>query len=415
MNVIKTISVFIVISSLWSCERDTKWKGQGIIAKVNTQSVPIQLQYKGIFDLKNGIYISNDFAGARLSGVALSNDTVTVLIAPENDPINPSPWYSFKVWSETEKLISLKLTYSNNAFHRYYPKLSRDGLVWQNIDSANYAVSKKSLDDIDQKPKNATITINIGPDTLWVSAQELVSSTHVDLWESALDDSSFVTTKEIGKSFEGRSINALRISETDDKNMIVIFSRQHPPEVTGYLAMQEFVNTICRNTELAKKFRSQYTTYVIPLINPDGVDNGNWRHNQGGVDLNRDWKDFNQTETSAIRDFLSHTIKASGGKYLFAIDFHSTWQDIFYTNSNEESNMPGLVPLWLDAIGKEFPDYEPNIRHNIDTIGLSSSTYMFYHYGAESLTYEVGDNTPKEFVKKKGEVAALKLMKLMLK
>lgn len=413
MNIFKSILVFIAIALLCSCKSDTKWKGQEIIKKVSTQSVPIQLQYKGIFNLKNGVYISNDFSGARLNGAVLSNDSlVSVLITPENEPINMSPWYSFKIWSEAKKNISLKLTYSKDASHRYYPKLSNDGVVWKNIDSTNYtAVSKNN-----EAPKEAIIKIEVSSDTLWVSAQELINTTHVNLWESRLNNNPFVKKTEIGKSSEGRSINTLRISNTDDKKMIVIFSRQHPPEVTGYLAMQEFVNTICEDTELSKKFRSQYTTYVIPNINPDGVDNGHWRHNKGGVDLNRDWKDFNQPETSAIRDFLNNTLKKSGGKYLFSIDFHSTWQDIFYTiDPKAESNMSGFIPIWLNEVKKEFNEYEPNIRSIPDTIGISSSTYMFYKHKAESLTYEVGDNTDREFVRLKGKVAAQKLMELMLK
>tara|TARA_R100001369_G_scaffold33639_1_gene58738 strand:- start:122 stop:532 length:411 start_codon:yes stop_codon:yes gene_type:complete len=124
---------------------------------------------------------------------------------------------------------------------------------------------------------------------------------------------------------------------------------------------------------MAKDFKAQYTTYVIPLVNLDGFDNGHWRHNLGGVDLNRDWKDLNQPENSAIRDFLSHTLKASAGKYFFAIDFYSTWENMFYiTNSNKESNMLGLISLSLDAVGKELVNYEPNIRPVPDTVGISS-------------------------------------------
>ena len=100
--------IFIIIPLLWSCKRETQWKGQEPVKRVSTQTVPIQLQYKGIFDLGNGAFISNEFEGARLNGVARSNDSlITVLIAPENTPINNSPWYAFKLWSETESEIYL--------------------------------------------------------------------------------------------------------------------------------------------------------------------------------------------------------------------------------------------------------------------------------------------------------------------
>lgn len=40
--------------------------------------------------------------------------------------------------------------------------------------------------------------------------------------------------------------------------------------------------------------------------------------------------------------------------------------------------------------------------------------FLFFEFGAESFTYEVGDNTPREFVVKKGEAVAINTMKLML-
>ena len=103
-----SLFIFIIISFLWSCKQGTQWEGQEPVKKVSTLTVPIQLQYKGTFDLGKGVFISNEFDGARLNGVARSNDSlITVLIAPENTPINNSPWYAFKLWSETESEIYL--------------------------------------------------------------------------------------------------------------------------------------------------------------------------------------------------------------------------------------------------------------------------------------------------------------------
>jgi hypothetical protein len=97
----------IVLVLFFGCKQDTQWEGQKPVEKVSTLTVPIQLQYKGIFDLGNGIYCSNDFNGARLNGVVLTDDTlVTILITPENAPINMSPWYAFKIWSEEKQNIS---------------------------------------------------------------------------------------------------------------------------------------------------------------------------------------------------------------------------------------------------------------------------------------------------------------------
>lgn len=415
----KTLFIFILlsISLIWGCKKDTQWAGQAPIKKVSTLTVPVQLQHKGVFDLGDGVYISNDYIGARLNGVARSNDKlISVLITPENSPINNSPWYGFKIWSETAKDIVVKLAYDQNGTQRYSPKISNDGLSWDMLDSMKYDIGMEDIDN-EEVPKSLTMQLSVSKDTLWVSAQELITSASVDNWTSGLLANTYVTKSKIGESSEGRPINLLKIGEADDQKMMIVISRQHPPEVTGFLAFKSFVETISSDSELANQFRKEYNTYLVPLANPDGVDNGHWRHSSGGIDLNRDWESFNQPETAAIRDFMVGKVKQSGGKFYFGADFHSTYQDIFYTISPKlKGNMPGLVPDLIDAIGEEFPDYIPNIKPSPGTGNRINSTSFFFHeFGAESVTYEVGDDTPREFVKQKGQVTAVKLMELMLK
>ncbi len=407
----------LLIATLWSCNRESQWKGQEPVKKVSTETVPIQLQYKGTFDLGTGIYMSNKFEGARMNGVARTNDTlITVLITPENSPINMSPWYAFKLWSDNPRDIYVKLTYPKDAAHRYHPKVSPDGINWVALDSASFRVTMKVIED-EPAAKDLTMKLSVGPDTVWVSAQEIITSDQLDKWMSGLESRSYVKRDTIGMSHEGRPVSLLKIGESDDQRMIMVISRQHPPEVPGFLAMQAFVETLCADTELAEAFRSKYNTYVVPMANPDGVYHGHWRHNLGGVDLNRDWEDFNQPETSAIRDFMKQLTTSKGGKFYFGVDFHSTQEDIYYTIGPElEGNMPGLVPELIEATAQEFPDYTPNIKpRSEEDARITSTAFLFFEFGAEALTYEIGDHTPRDFIQKKGKVSATKLMELMLK
>lgn len=106
----------------------------------------------------------------------------------------------------------------------------------------------------------------------------------------------------------------------------------------------------------------------------------------------------------------------NGSKFYFAIDFHSTFHDIYYTISPElKGNLPGLVPKVISAMGNEIPDYTPNIRPNeIDAAKINSTTSIFDEFGAEAVTYEVGDGTPGDRIKLKGELTAEHLMKILL-
>jgi hypothetical protein len=409
--------LFILLTSviLWSCSStNSQWKGQEPVKKVSTLTQPIQYQLKKTYDLGNGVYCSNEFAGARMNGVALTNkNEVCVLITPENTPINASPWYAFKIWSETKRNIRLKITYNEGVGHRYYPKISVDGKNWNNVDSTLFIADTASLSK-GETPKLCAMNLTISPDTLWIAAQELIVSKDIYQWASELAEKSFVSLSEIGNSKEGRQIKALQIGNPESKKKIIVLSRQHPPEVTGWLAMKAFTERLCETDELAQKFRNEYNIFVVPCVNPDGVDNGHWRHNAGGIDLNRDWEAFNQPETQAVRKFMQEQV-SNGGKFYFAIDFHSTYHDIYYTiDPEQKGNMPGLVPKVINAMAENISGYQPNIKpDDSEAARINSTVSIFYEFGAEAVTYEVGDDTPRDLIKLKGELTAESLMEIL--
>lgn len=389
--------------------------GSGQVKRVSTKTRPIQYQLKKTFDVGNGIYCSNEFDGARLNGVALTGvDEVSVLITPENTPINTSPWYAFKIWAEDSKNIQLKITYNKGVTHRYYPKISKNGKDWTNINSTLFLADTASINK-GEKAKFCTLNLSLSTDTLWVAAQELIVSKTINKWAENLAEKDFVAMSEIGVSKEGRPINSLQIGNPKSKKLLLVLSRQHPPEVTGWLAMKAFVERLCVDDDLTQKFRDEYTVYVVPCVNPDGVDNGHWRHGAGGIDLNRDWETFMQPETQTVRRFMQNKV-ANGDKFYFAIDFHSTFRDIYYTLSPKlKGNMPGLVPKVISAMGKDIPSYKPNIKPSgINGPKVNSTKSIFHEFGAEAVTYEVGDNSPRELIKKKGELTAKNLMEIML-
>ncbi len=330
-----------------------------------------------------------------------------------------SPWYAFKVWSKNKKEIHVKLIYPEFAKHRYAPQISRDGKNWKRLSLKRIEEEEKGTGNFGAKsrPKRIIMRLKASKEPLWVSAQELKTSKHVFRWIDEFSKKPFIKTSVIGTSKEGRPLRMLQIGKQDSKKMMLVISRQHPPEVTGYLAMKAFVKKIADGSRLSKNFRKDWCVYVLPLMNPDGVDGGHWRHNAGGIDLNRDWTQFNQPEGLAVSNFLRKRESETGGKFYFGIDFHSTWDDIYYPMpKNIVGNMPGLVYDWIDKLDEKIPSYEPNVSPTRRLKpAMISRNYFYYSHGMEAIVFEIGDNTPRKFIRRKGKVGARELMKLMLR
>lgn len=415
----KKISALLIALALAAGAYAQQYQGQPQIrGAVDTTSRPTDRQGKGVFPFnEDGVYFSNEFDGARLNRIERTGpNTYTIAITAENAPINMSPWYAFQVWSKTPGEISVRLTYPDGARHRYTPQLSGDGLQWSALDAGRITEEDQANAEggATARPKSVTLRLKTGPQPLWVSGQELHTSKRVFAWMDDTARTYGLQVSEIGKSTGGRPIKLLTIGNPTGKKAILVISRQHPPEVTGYFAMQSFVETLSADSELANRFRKDWTIYVVPLMNPDGVDGGFWRHNVGGIDLNRDWADFNQPETSAVRDFLNQRAQA-GSKFYFGIDFHSTWDDIYYTlDPKFKGNVPGLVPEWLDRIQHDIPNYKPVIQasERLEPTTVSRNYFLKAH-GMEAIVFEIGDNTPRKLIREKGQVGATELMKLL--
>lgn len=369
---------------------------------VRKELIHVDHQDQKIIFFDNGIRFANNFAGARLNNLAQINDSVfQVTVAPENQPINKSPWYAFKVWSQEPGNVYVRLHYTYAA-HRYHPKLSHDGRRWRNMDRSRVMTDTATEDVI--------LRLETGRDTLWVAAQELVPASVVWRWADSLAMGfSGIQKHIIGYSILGRPIVSYRIGSKKNANVLVVLSRQHPPEVTGYQAMQAFTARILARNRLSKAFRKKFDVLVMPLLNPDGVELGHWRHNAGGVDLNRDWDKFRQPETRAVSNYLKER-SSKGDSLLFCLDFHSTQEDVFYIVTEEERS---LTQAWLAAIQKAMPGYKVNQSfHGVES--ATSKNWIYKQFGAEAVTYEVGDDTDRALLKRIGETAADELMKALL-
>jgi len=114
--------------------------------------------------------------------------------------------------------------------------------------------------------------------------------------------SGFIKRKVLCKSLSGEDCDVLTITSADNlenfskRKGVVLTSRVHPGETVASWMMRGALLFLTdpKNLE-AKMLRENFVFKVIPMLNPDGVINGNYRCSLAGCDLNRRWKTPNKT------------------------------------------------------------------------------------------------------------------------
>ncbi|WP_299074044.1 M14 family metallopeptidase [uncultured Paraglaciecola sp.] len=348
------------------------------------------------------VSFKSDFEMAKLDTCSQLSDGAFMLeTTPENRPINHSPWYAFKVLAKKPKDLEINLRFDGER-PRYLPKISHNGRDWSNI-------------DFDLHDGVMTFYVKATTTPLWIAGQELFGNQKYSDWLDELGQNKAYQRFQLGKSTQGRPIGALLSTQADNKEWLILLGRQHPPEVTGALAMLPFTEMVLSDSPLAQKFRARFNIFMVPNLNPDGVTNGHWRHNVNGIDLNRDWKNFNQIETRIVRDKLNEIV-ASGGKMVMGVDFHSTQQDVFYTIPTDYTVAPSnLVEDWLAKVKKNTAS--SFVVRNKPGVSPGRGVFKQYFtdtYKVHAITYEMGDNTNRKMITHVAKQAANTLMETML-
>ena len=339
----------------------------------------------------SGFLLDGNFEGGAFYACSVLGDrSVEVTIRPEDEPpINRSPWYSFRVSPKGDGPVSVTVAFEDGPA-RYWPKLSVDGEHWELADQSSFTVSEDR--------KTLTIQVETAAPSIWISAHELLTGAWYEEWINSLAELNYVETELIGASAQGRPIHAARTAAKPE--VVLLLGRQHPPEISGAVAMRSFVDTVFSDTGLARRFRERYSVIVIPLINPDGVALGHWRHNTGGKDLNRDWGPFTQPETQSVARLLD-ALDSGGRRPALMLDFHSTRGNVFYTQVPEESSWPiDFATVWLERAGERITGYDFKNAPGTGSGQANTKNYFHARYGIPAITYELGDETDRGEIRK---------------
>ena len=327
-------------------------------------------------------------------------------VVPESPDINPSPWYAFDIETARDTDVSVTLDYGTYR-HRYQPKIEDSNGLW--------VAFPDSAITLDEDRHTATLRVTLSEGRYRVGAQEVIGVDERAAWRGNFAAQHGLEIETIGHSIDGRAIEALsRPASAPDAPLIIIVGGQHPPEVTGVLGLRAFLDTLFADPSAGDTF-DRFEWLIVPDLNPDGVAEGHWRENLGGIDINRDWGPFAQPETAAIRDAIAARV-SEGHAPLLLLDFHSTRRDVLYTPHDNSGLTPEnfsaeWIALLNDAWSGDGDAFERDPSHNP---GLPTAKSWFaLTYNAPALTVEFGDETDRNRIADLSSAGAVALRRYL--
>lgn len=126
--------------------------------------------------------------------------------------------------------------------------------------------------------------------------------THLVQWEQAVDcEQVYFRTQTLCETMSGNPVHVLTITarpKTDSREAIEEFrsrpyvflsGRVHPGESNASWVMKGSIDFLLSRRPAACRLREMFIFKIIPMLNPDGVINGNHRCSLAAEDLNRRW------------------------------------------------------------------------------------------------------------------------------
>ncbi|KAJ8005972.1 hypothetical protein DPEC_G00123440 [Dallia pectoralis] len=93
------------------------------------------------------------------------------------------------------------------------------------------------------------------------------------------------------------------ICQFRNRPLVFLSARVHPGETNASWVMKGTLEFLMGSTPLAQGLREAYIFKIVPMLNPDGVVNGNHRCSLSGEDLNRQW----QSPSPELHPTIYHT------------------------------------------------------------------------------------------------------------
>lgn len=197
---------------------------------------------------------------------------------------------------------------------------------------------------------------------------------------------------------DGHALTLLTLGKPAvDKKSCWIIARQHPGETMAEWWMEGFLKRMTDPEDpVARALLKRAVLYVVPSMNPDGGVRGHLRCNAKGVNLNRAWKEPDETDSPEV--------------YFTRRRMHETGVDFFLDVHGDEALPYNFiagaegVPSWTDDRGGELqafkhrlaaisPDFQTEHGYELTPAGTAdlrkATDYVAETFGCLAMTLEM--------------------------
>jgi len=306
------------------------------------------------------IVIHATFDSGSLESYTVAGNTINVALKKEfleNTGAEYTYWINFKASNMLNKEITFNITgvdavpfLSHGGTQENQMVYSCDGEIWNRITQHTYSSDNSGT---------YTFTKTFHCNQVQIATFFPFSHKKMTEYIDRVGLSQWATVTWLGSSFQGRDIDMITITNTDildkDKRHIFIIGRQHAAESASSHMLEGMIDFLISDIQEAKTLRDKFSWYFIPMVNPDGVYNGNSRATSTR-DSNRDWGNYATKEINIARDQIELIHRASGID-LF-IDWHNQMSDTRWYNfvySPVDNTFFPILNFWTDFDQEKTP------------------------------------------------------------
>jgi hypothetical protein len=246
-------------------------------------------------------------------------DEFYVYAVPEEGPRSPYLWFHFRVEGCAGREITFHVNpapfsrESTSGNGTRIPVVSEDGENWTGVAEKSWSEDGSCL----------TFKHRFTRSPAWICSFFPFTGERVTRFIARNAASPYFTAGVLGKTREGRDLRYYTITDPAvpeaEKRVLFFTTLQHDLETTGALALEGLCRYLLSDDPGAARLRRSCVTYVVPMMDPDGIAGGNLYCPVGN--MNRQWGLGTTPEVGHVEHFAKQLAERGRPIDLF-MDFH---------------------------------------------------------------------------------------------